>query len=318
MIPFHKIYALIFKSFNINSETETIARLRGEWVEKIMIIKRSWIFGLAMIWIPLLIVGISSVNIYISYFYYKDALLQYSLLIWVAVSLSLFVFSVWSYLSHFKGVYDIPRIEIDRAKMDTWLEEGDRCFIRFFDQTILNQWIIMGLMIWSTYFYFTHPKIAWDSMIIMDGILLFLQWILLGKYRKRMMDLEMDYNIVTPGKILFVNQSGMLSSSQAVEGEKVKTVTAKYPGWMASFFQYGNIEIMTEWGESQLGTTSMYYVPHPNETAWLIQTLLNKEEVKNTPIRNTVAPAQTTKPPSAIGPQEVTYDVKGVVRDVLR
>ena len=80
----------------------------------------------------------------------------------------------------------------------------------------------------------------------MDGILLFLQWILLGKYRKRMMDLEMDYNIVTPGKILFVNQSGMLSSSQAVEGEKVKTVTAKYPGWMASFFQYGNIEIMTE------------------------------------------------------------------------
>jgi hypothetical protein len=38
----------------------------------------------------------------------------------------------------------------------------------------------------------------------------------------------------------------MLSASQAVEGEKVKTVTAKYPSWIASFFQYGNIEIMTE------------------------------------------------------------------------
>ena len=61
-----------------------------------------------------------------------------------------------------------------------------------------------------------------------------------------MMDLEMDYNIVVPGKIIFVNQSGMLSSSQAVEGEKVKTVTAKYPSFISSFFQYGTIEIMTE------------------------------------------------------------------------
>ena len=83
-------------------------------------------------------------------------------------------------------------------------------------------------------------------MILIDAGLLFIQWVLLGKYRKRMMDLEMDYNIVIPGKIIFVNQSGMLSSSQAVEGEKVKTVTAKYPGWLASFFQYGTIEIMTE------------------------------------------------------------------------
>lgn len=82
--------------------------------------------------------------------------------------------------------------------------------------------------------------------IISDGILLFIQWLLLGKYRKKMMDLEMDYNIVVPGKIIFVNQSGMLSSSQAVEGEKVKTVTAKYPSFISSFFQYGTIEIMTE------------------------------------------------------------------------
>ena len=92
-----------------------------------------------------------------------------------------------------------------------------------------------------------------------------------------MMDLEMDYNIVIPGKIFFVNQSGMLSSSQAVEGEKVKTVAAKYPGWLASFFQYGTIEIMTEGGESNLGTTTMYYVPHPTDTAGLIQTLLSRE-----------------------------------------
>ena len=54
-------------------------------------------------------------------------------------------------------------------------------------------------------------------VIWVDILLLFLQWILLGRYRKRMMDLEMDYNVVIPGKIMFVNQSGMLSSVNTIE-----------------------------------------------------------------------------------------------------
>ena len=82
MFPFHKLYSAIFKSFDISSETETVARLREEGVKKIMIIKRSWIFGLAMIWIPVLIVFISVCNISISYFYYRgDESLRYALLI---------------------------------------------------------------------------------------------------------------------------------------------------------------------------------------------------------------------------------------------
>ena len=143
---------------------------------------------------------------------------------------------------------------------------------------------------------------------------------LLGKYRKKMMDLEMDYNIVVPGKIIFVNQSGMLSSSQAVEGEKVKTVTSNYPSWVASFFQYWTIEIMTEWGESNLGTTSMYFVPQPTETARFIQTMLAKDQ--------SIEPSDTTyvekkesdtkNIPPAISTEEVGYDVRGIVRDVLR
>ena len=319
MFPFHKLYSAIFKSFDISSETETVVRLREEDVKKIMIIKRSWIFGLAMIWIPVLIVFISVCNISISYFYYRgDEALRYALLIWVSLSLVLFIFSVWSYLSHFRVIYDIPRIETDEAKLTEWLHQGDLYFIRFFDQTILNQLIIIGLIIWSMYFYMTHLRSVWSEWIIADSILLFIQWILLWKYRKRMMDLEMDYNIVIPGKIFFVNQSGMLSSSQAVEWEKVKTVTARYPGWLSSFFQYGTIEIMTEWGESALGTTSMFYVPHPTDTAGLIQTLLSREWVEvhiPSPTENTDS---LWKIPTHIGPKEVSYDVKGIVRDVLR
>lgn len=320
MIPFHKIYSTIFKSFNINSETETIERLNDEWIKKIMVIKRSWIFWLAMIWVPLLILILSFTNIYISYFSYKDLNLKYSLLIWVAFSLLLFIFSVWSYLAHFRQVYDAPRIETDTQKLIASLKEWDNYFIRFFNQTILNQWIIIWLLIWSIVFYITHLKINWGIWIISDGVLLFIQWLLLGKYRKKMMDLEMDYNIVVPGKIIFVNQSGMLSSSQAVEGEKVKTVTAKYPSFIWSFFQYGTIEIMTEWWDLNQGVTSMYYVPQPTETARLIQTLLSKETTNS----DTQHSKKIEKGPNErsssinIGSDEVGYDIRSTVRDVLR
>ncbi len=318
MIPFHKIYSAIFKSFNINSETETIERLQNEWVKKFIIIKRSWIFWLAMIWVPVLILIISLCNIYISYFSYKDINLKYSLMIGVIFSLLLFIFSVWSYLTHFRKVYDAPRIETDTSKLIISLEEGDKYFIRFFNQTVLNQWILLGLITWSIIFYITHLKITWWLWIFVDGILLFLQWILLGKYRKKMMDLEMDYNIVVPWKIIFVNQSGMLSSSQAVEGEKVKTVTAKYPSFISSFFQYGNIEIMTEWGESNLGTTSMYYVPHPTETGELIQAMLLKEDTPNRVEMPTKAPTWQKNTLSGMHPDKIGYDVRNTVRDVLR
>lgn len=318
MIPFHKIYGAIFKSFDISSETETVARLREEGVKKIMIIKRSWIFGLAMIWIPMLIILLSACNMYISYSYHRDEVLRYSFLFGVGISLVLFVFSVWSYLSHFRVIYDVPRIETDEAKLRSWLHDWDLYFIRFFNQTILNQLIIIGLIIWSGYFYFTHMRSSGIEWILVDSIILLMQWILLGKYRKRMMDLEMDYNIVIPGKIFFVNQSGMLSASQAVEGEKVKTVTARYPGWLASFFQYGTIEIMTEWGETMLGTTSMYYVPHPTDTAGLIQTLLSREGTEiHTPSPTEIS-GEKNEITSQIWPREVTYDVKWTVRDVLR
>lgn len=92
------------------------------------------------------------------------------------------------------------------------------------------------------------------------------------------MDLEMDYNVVIPGKIMFVNQSGMLSSVNTVEGDKVKTVSARYSGWIGSFFNFGTVEIMTEGDNlSMTGTMPMYYVTAPNETGRLIQSMLNRE-----------------------------------------
>lgn len=173
-------------------------------------------------------------------------------------------------------------------------------------------------------------------MFIFADIGLFIvQWLLLGKYRKRMIDLEMDYNVIIPGKIMFVNQSGMLSSVNTMEGEKIKTINAKYSGWLGSFFNFGTIEIMTE-GDSHtmLGSMPMYYVTAPNETGRQIQSMIDhtEHEEKRIPIapslpadqEHVVETPTTREAPTQqrgdgkIGSREVSYDVKGTVRDVLR
>jgi hypothetical protein len=65
-----------------------------------------------------------------------------------------------------------------------------------------------------------------------------IEMIFLKLYRKRMVDLEMDYNVIIPGKIFFVNQSGVLSSIQTIESDKIKTVRSAFPSKIASFFNY--------------------------------------------------------------------------------
>lgn len=160
--------------------------------------------------------------------------------------MALFIFSVWNYIVHFRQIYSTPTIRTDYDTLLSELESGDKYFIRFFDQTVLNQLILIGLIIWSGISYLTHIRESWSMILWIDALLLFFQWILLGRYRKKMIDLEMDYNVVIPGKIMFVNQSGMLSSVNTIESDKVKTVSAQYSGWVGSFFNFGTIEIMTE------------------------------------------------------------------------
>lgn len=313
MIPFHIIYSFLFKSFNIKSEIGTIERLRDEWVSGIIIIKRSWIFAIKMIWIPILIWVIASINIFIATNYFEDNTLKNTLLLWVGISVLLFLFSVVSYLLHFRKIYAAPKIETDFDKLMKNLKLWDASFIRFFNQTILNQWIIIGLIVWSIYFYLGHTDLPWDWITLVDSGFLLCQWFLLWKYRKRMMDLEMDYNIAVPGKIIFVNQSWLLSSTYIIESEKIKTIRSSFPSWIASFFRYGTIEIMTEWDSSTVEwTMPMYYVTNPDETVQYIQEIISPDENEKWKI------TYSTNNKTELTPKKVSYDVKWTVRDVLR
>lgn len=126
-------------------------------------------------------------------------------------------------------------------------------------------------------------------ILTIDTAVIIVEIILLKMYRKRMMDLEMDYNIIVPGKVYFANQSGILSSIQTIESDKIKTVRSSFPSKIASFFNYGTVDILTE-GDTQamMGTMSMYYVTNPDDVVANIQSLLDTEEgQKNTPIDQT-------------------------------
>ena len=93
----------------------------------------------------------------------------------------------------------------------------------------------------------------------------------------------MDYNVVVPGKVFFVNQSGILSSVQTIESDKIKTVRSSFPSKIASFFNYGTVDILTE-GDTQamMGTMSMYYVTNPDGVVSNIQSLLDEKKTGDT------------------------------------
>lgn len=64
----------------------------------------------------------------------------------------------------------------------------------------------------------------------------------------------------------------------------------------------------------------MYYVPQPTETARLIQTMLSKE-YNNESQPETIATSKQNREENtqnSIGPEEVGYDIRNTVRDVLR
>ncbi len=58
MITFRKIHEFIFSSFQVNNMSQFLHDLEVEKVEKVIIVKRSWIFGLFMSLIFIIVLAI--------------------------------------------------------------------------------------------------------------------------------------------------------------------------------------------------------------------------------------------------------------------
>lgn len=152
-----------------------------------------------------------------------------------------------------------------------------------------------------------------------DTLVMIMEIVFLKMYRKRMMDLEMDYNVIVPGKIYFVNQSGVLSSIQTIESDKIKTVRSSFPSKIASFFNYGTVDVLTE-GDTQamMGTMSMYYVTDPDEVVAGIQSLLDEDEQIQKPREQDIPKSTETMTGKPLWTKEHSYDTRSKIRDVLQ
>lgn len=59
-----------------------------------------------------------------------------------------------------------------------------------------------------------------------------------------MIDLEMDYILVIPNRIYFVDQIGIYERSQSIKWvTNIRLITSNYPGFLGSLCNYGTIEV---------------------------------------------------------------------------
>ena len=246
-----------------------------------MIVKRSWIFIVYLLWIPLVLILLSGISIYLSLVHIPDSAITLKGIIIIGNVLMtiILVVSSLAYILHFREIYsDTDKIIEDIPAFRSLLEDGDRYFTNFFNWSITNQWLLILIVILEIVYIISNIRHLDEHLFILtiDFIVVFTEIHFIRRYRKRIMDLEMDFNLIVQGKIFFVNQSGLLSDTQTIESDKIKTIKSTFPSKLASFFNYGNIEILAEGDNNHVGSMLMTFVKAPVNTVNSIQALLGE------------------------------------------
>lgn len=277
MISFSKIYEAIFKSFKVDWDANVIKELEWNWINHLMIIKRSWIFWILLCRRLFVISIIAGINCYLLYLNFWDNTTTYVIISLLALNILYWIFSIIIYLTRFKKIFwntnEIIEIWTLKEKLSKWA----RAFERFFNQTILNYFILIWIWIFILYTFIfwlvtTESGFWWLLNIILFWVQIYLSW----KLKKRFTDLQMDFNVIIPWRILFYNQSWVLQNSQSIDSEKIKMIFSEYPNFISSFFDLGNIAISTEWDEADQRNFQMFYVKSPNKTVEEINKLINE------------------------------------------
>lgn len=272
---FRKLYEAIFKSFNVAADTEIVSKLSEDGVSKMIIIKRSWMFWLFISWMFWLMFFIMLLNLYLIYINFENKTIAYSLITFLCFNMLYWIYSVLAYFSRFRKVY-WQRCEItETAAMKQKLIEWDVAFTVFFNQTIFNYFVLIFVTAFIVYeiifsLWFSEIGFLWWVNIL----LLFLQIHISSRFKKRMLDLEMDFAIVIPQKIIFYNQSNLKRSVQTINAEKIKTITSSHARLLWSVFNFWDITVLTEWDEADMWEMTMSYISSPSETVYEINELL--------------------------------------------
>jgi hypothetical protein len=98
----------------------------------------------------------------------------------------------------------------------------------------------------------------------------------------------MDYVVIIPGRLYFMDQIGIHRSQQTIKLMKdILIIRGGYPNLIASFLGYGTIEMSVKFDReistydtpNILDMLHMHYVLHPIETANDMNKLLSQENL---------------------------------------
>ena len=143
MIPFDRIYSWLFKSFNISGETVLVERLIADGYKRLLIIKRSWVFALFTLWLPISILILSGISIFIAYTSIDITSIKYTLIIGNLIMSIILIISSMNYVRYFRSIHHETEIVTDMHVVRDELELGDTYFVSFFNWSITNQWILI-------------------------------------------------------------------------------------------------------------------------------------------------------------------------------
>jgi hypothetical protein len=100
-----------------------------------------------MLWIPLVILGLSGLSMWIAYDSIDIVAIKYTLITGNILMSLILIISTINYIHHFRKVHSESSIEVDTKKLINNLSLGDNYFRSFFNWSITNQFILVGIII---------------------------------------------------------------------------------------------------------------------------------------------------------------------------
>jgi hypothetical protein len=268
MLNFRKTFEFLFKSFDISWDTKMIEKMEQEWTRFLMVIKRHWLYTIINSWRALFVMILVFFNTYLLLFYdwLEHNINSYIIAILLLINVFYWLVVVVNYITKYYYLqWSRPYIEniyscIKKNK------ESDIIFTSFFNQTIF---VLIFLVLIALYTAFTsgvallNGKDLSSWINIINTLLIFIQIGLFYWYLNIMINTEMDYKVIIPGKILSFNQRWVFWDTQSMNSEKIKTMNTKYPSFLSSFLNYGNVIVLSEWDINLKGEMIIDYVGDP-------------------------------------------------------
>ncbi len=275
MLNFRAVYEFLFSSFRIDRDTAFVEKLVADGHRFAILIKRSWVYGAfaCLHLVPVALIAIANVFLMGKHFEWNSTGVTLATLLGVNVLYTAITSLrfVWDYRSLRKNTFEATDVHTLKDE----LVRGDAYFTSLFNQLQTNFFLFIGIAAFYVYHVAFVSMFSTGLWAVADLFCILVQLFLLSYFVRNMINLEMDFAIVVPGKLFYANQKGMYADTQTLDSDKIKTVKSSYPNFVASFFGHGNVEVMTEGDAAGLGTILIEYVEEPEETVRNVNALLS-------------------------------------------